>query len=101
MAIIQFSVAPLGTGQTSLSSYVADIHRVLAEEGIEAQLTPMGTIIEGPLETLLGVIAKVHELPFANGADRVLTIIQIDDRRDKPASAAAKVASVREKLGRA
>lgn len=101
MAIVQFSVVPLGTGDTSLSSYVADVHDVLSKSGLPCQLTPMGTIIEGPLEEVLGVIAKVHQLPFARGAGRVMTLINIDDRRDKPATAAAKVASVRQKLGQA
>lgn len=98
MAIVQFTVVPLGTGGTSLSAYVAEVHRVLESSGVEHQLTPMGTILEGPLDQLLGVIRKVHELPFTKGAKRVMTLINIDDRRDKQATAQAKLQSVREKL---
>ena len=98
MAIVQFSVVPLGTGETSLSSYVAQVHRVLRESGLKNQLTPMGTVLEGPLGELLAVIQRVHELPFGQGAQRVMTLINIDDRRDKPATAQGKLDSVRNKL---
>lgn len=98
MAIVQFSVVPLGTGSTSLSAYVAQVQRALASSGLEHQLTPMGTVLEGPLEEILPLIARVHELPFEQGAQRVMTLINIDDRRDKPASMAAKLESVRQKL---
>ncbi len=98
MAIVQFSVVPLGTAGTSLSSYVAQIHQALEHCGLVHELTPMGTIIEGPLDRVLDVIKQVHELPFNAGASRVMTLVNIDDRRDKQATAADKVASVRVKL---
>jgi uncharacterized protein (TIGR00106 family) len=95
VAIVQFSVVPLGTGGTSLSAYVARIHQVLEACGLKSQLTPMGTILEGPLPLVLEVILKVHELPFEQGAARVMTLINIDDRRDKPTTAQGKLDSVR------
>jgi len=98
MAIIHFSVVPLGTKTTSLSSYVAQVQQALAASGVKHQLTPMGTILEGPLDRLLEVISKVHELPFDQGAKRVMTLINIDDRRDKEATAQGKVQSVQRKL---
>ncbi len=99
MAIVQFSVVPLGTGGTSLSSYVANVHKVLASSGLPCQLTPMGTILEGPLDRVLEVIRQAHEVPFGQGAQRVSTHISIDDRRDRAATAQAKVESVLAKLG--
>lgn len=98
MAIAQFSVVPLGTASASLSAYVAEIHTFLAQVPLKCQLTPMGTILEGPLEDILAAVARAHELPFARGAGRVMTTISIDDRRDKPATAQGKVASVLAKL---
>ncbi|MNY66894.1 hypothetical protein D3C86_2043910 [compost metagenome] len=61
-------------------------------------MTPMGTILEGPLDRLFEVIRAVHEVPFLNGAARVSTSIKIDDRRDKPASMEQKMQSVADKL---
>lgn len=100
MAIIEITVIPIGTASTSLSSYVADLHRLLEEapETIQFQMTPMSTIIEGELDELLSVVRRLHEAPFLRGANRVSTSIKIDDRRDKAASMAQKLRSVEEKL---
>jgi uncharacterized protein (TIGR00106 family) len=98
MAIAQFSVVPLGTADTSLSAYIAEIHNILAQSPLQCQLTPMGTILEGPLPDILAAIAQAHEAPFARGARRVMTTISIDDRRDKPSTAQGKVESVLAKL---
>jgi uncharacterized protein (TIGR00106 family) len=59
------------------------------------RLTSMGTIIEGSLDEVLEVIRKMHEVPFSKGASRVVTLLKIDDRRDKPVTMADKVESVR------
>jgi uncharacterized protein (TIGR00106 family) len=99
MAILQFSVVPLGTATTSLSEYVAGVHRVIQDSGVKHHLTPMGTVLEGPLDELLAVVRRCHEAPFAEGAQRVSTTVSIDDRRDRRASAEAKVQSVLDKLG--
>lgn len=99
MALVEVTVIPLGTGDTSLSSFVAGCLKVLQEtEDIKYQLTPMGTIIEGDLARLMQVVSQMHEQPFQAGASRVNTIIRIDDRRDKKGTMAGKVASVEAKL---
>ncbi|MCK8823761.1 MTH1187 family thiamine-binding protein [Fuchsiella alkaliacetigena] len=99
MAIVEVTVVPLGTEDTSLSEYVADCQQVLAaEEEIEYQLTPMGTIIEGDLDEVLAVVRKLHEVPFQSGAKRVSTSVKIDDRRDRKGSMKQKVSSVENKL---
>jgi uncharacterized protein (TIGR00106 family) len=99
LAIVEVTIAPLGTGTTSLSRYVAACHKVLvANPNIKYQLTPMGTILEGDLDQLLAVIREMHEVPFASGAERVSTLIRIDDRRDKNATMEQKIQAVQEKL---
>jgi uncharacterized protein (TIGR00106 family) len=100
MAIVEVTIVPLGTGSPSVSRYVAEVHKVLeqASEPVKFQLTPMSTIIEGDLDDLLAVVRRMHEVPFAKGAQRVSTSIRIDERRDKPASMDQKLQSVREKL---
>ncbi|WIV19603.1 MTH1187 family thiamine-binding protein [Paenibacillus polygoni] len=99
MAIAEVTIIPIGTGSTSLSSYVADLQRVLAEQpGITYELTSMSTIIEGDIADVLAAIAVLHETPFANGAQRVSTSVKIDDRRDRASSSKQKLKSVREKL---
>ena len=101
MAVVEVTVVPLGTGSTSISSYVADCHKVLREaQGIAYQLTPMGTVLEGDLDSIWAVVRRMHEVPFAAGAARVSTMLRIDDRRDKALTMEGKMASVAEKLDR-
>lgn len=97
--IAEVKVVPLGTGDTSLSAYVAEVEKVLAEqEDLETRLTPMSTIIEGDLDKILEAVRKMHEVPFSRGARRVSTQISIDDRRDREASMERKLDSVRKKM---
>ncbi len=98
MAVVEVSITPLGTATTGVSSYVAGCVRIVQESGLSFELTPMGTIIEGELDEILRVIRRMHEAPFAVGAERVSTLIKIDDRRDKAHSMAGKLRSVQEKL---
>ena len=100
MAICSVSVVPIGTGSTSVSSYVAGCHKILAcTEGIKYRLTPMSTVIEGDLKTVLATVVRLHEVPFEKGAMRVLTTMMIDDRRDGELTMDGKISSVEEKLG--
>ena len=99
MAIVEVTIAPLGTGGTSLSRYVADCHKVLmAAEDLKYELNPMGTVIEGDLSRIMEVLRQMHEVPFGAGASRVSTLIRIDDRRDKKSTMSGKVKAVKEKL---
>ncbi len=99
MAIFDVSVVPIGTGGTSLSSYVAECVRILQKEKkIKHELTSMGSNLEGDLKDLLRVVMKMHEAPFKKGAQRVLTSIRIDDRRDKKGTMEGKKRAVEVKL---
>jgi len=97
MAIAEVSIVPLGTRSTSVSRYVAKCMKVLDASGLVYELHGMGTIIEGDLHDLFSVIRKMHEVPFGEGAQRVVTSVKLDDRRDKKATAKEKVESVIEK----
>ena len=98
MVIASLTVTPVGTEGASLSRYVADCARVLDRSGLKHTLTPMGSVLEGPLDEILKVVAEVHEIPFTQGVMRVSTRLTIDDRRDKEATAKGKIQSVEEKL---
>ena len=100
MAVVEVAVIPLGTKTPSVSKYVARALEVLEKENdIKYELTSMETIIEGDLDKVLDLAKKMHEAVFDKEILRVVTIIKIDDRRDKPLSMEGKVKSVQEKLG--
>jgi len=98
MAIMEISVVPIGTKETTLSSYVADCLRVLKQEKVHYELTAMGTNIEGDLKDLIKIALKMHEVPFKKGAPRVLTTLKIDDRRDKRGTLVGKKKAVQSRL---
>ena len=82
MAFMQITIVPVGTGTTSVGNYVADIENFLRDKGIEHTLHDMGTIVTGTPEELFKLAEELHNLPFTKGAQRVVTSITIDDRRD-------------------
>jgi uncharacterized protein (TIGR00106 family) len=98
MAILEISIVPIGTCDTSLSSYVADCLRILKKERVCYELSSMGTNVEGDLKDLLKIALKMHETPFKKGAQRVLTTLKIDDRRDKKGTLEGKKRAVQKKL---
>ena len=100
MAIVEVSIIPMGTETPSVSKYIARAVAVLhGEEDIKYEPTAMGTIIEGDLDRVLVLAKKMHEAVFAAGVMRVVTVIKIDDRRDKISSASSKVESLKRELG--
>ena len=99
MAIAEITVVPSGVGP-SVSEYVARAQKVIDRHPeVKYQLTPMGTVLEGEMDDILEVIKDVHNSTFDERVQRVLTLIKIDERRDKPLSMQGKLESVRARLG--
>ena len=98
MAVMEISVVPVGTDNPSLSHYVAECVAIVKEKGLPYELTSMGTNVEGELRDLLLLAEKMHELPFKRGAQRVLTSIKVDDRRDKGLNIRGKKEAVEKRL---
>ncbi|MCS6994248.1 MAG: MTH1187 family thiamine-binding protein [Anaerolineales bacterium] len=95
--IVEFSIVPIGVG-VSLSEYVAECERILAQSGLNYELHANGTNVEGEWETVFGVIRQCHETLHAKGAPRLYTVIKLGTRTDKPQRMADKVASVKARL---
>jgi uncharacterized protein (TIGR00106 family) len=94
--ICDVAVVPLGTGQTSLSRYVAAVMAVLQHHPtVKSRLTPMSTVLEGEWDAVMAALRAMHEAPFALGALRVSTRLVIDDRRDQAATMESKLEAVR------
>ena len=93
--IAEIHIFPFGTPTASLSRYIAGcIDIVRQAQDITYQISAMGTIIQGPLERVLELAQKMHEVPFTMGVKRVVTSINIDDRRDKAITIESKVKAV-------
>ena len=94
MIISQLSIAPVGK-DISLSKYVKKVINVLKENNITFETNDMATVIETEdLETLFNVVKKAHKAVMESGAQRVITELKIDDRRDKNVTMGAKIKSL-------
>jgi len=78
MAVAQFSVIPVTDG--SLRPYIAAAVDEVRRSGLRFEVGAMATTVEGDLDQLLEVIRKAHDAVLAEGAERVVTSITIDDR---------------------
>ncbi len=99
MALMQITIIPIGTGSTSVGDYVAGVQKLLQKRGCSFELADMGTVVYGPASELLQIAADIHEYPFGCGAQRVVTNIVLDDRRDKEQAIGDKRRAVRARLG--
>ena len=94
MIIAQLSIAPLGVG-TSVSTYVKIVLDTLKKEHVTFHTNPMATVIEiDNLPALFTVVQKAHNAVAAAGAQRIITELKIDDRRDKNATMTSKLSAV-------
>ncbi|HUV80280.1 MAG TPA: MTH1187 family thiamine-binding protein [Candidatus Bathyarchaeia archaeon] len=95
MIIAGITVVPIGTETPSVSKYVAKAVDELRKLGLNPEVTAMGTIFEAEdISLILEAFEAVHESVFAQGAERVVTTLTIDERRDKEGSIRQKVRSV-------
>ena len=98
MAIAAVSISPVGTG-VGVSDYVAAALRVArAQDAVRVRLDPMFTTLEGDLTAIYALIERMQEAVFAAGAERVGTVIKIDDRRDRRVTMEEKLDSAEAKL---
>ena len=98
--MVDLCVVPMGVG-VSVSAYVAECEKIIEAAGLESELHPYGTVIEGEWDAVFGVVKACHERVHELGAPRVFTTLKIGTRTDRAQSMHDKVASVNEKLGRA
>ena len=98
-ALVEFSMFPTEATQ-SKSAFVARVLDIVDKSGLEYQLTPMGTIIEG--ETVEEVLAVINEayVELQKDCERVYSSIKIDYRKGPVGRLNNKVGSVEAKLGR-
>lgn len=95
--IAQFSMVPLGAG-VSLSDRVSRVLRIVRESGIPYKVNPMGTVVEGEWDDVMGLIRKCRD-ELMRDEERLLISISIDDRKGATGRIEGKVAAVERRLG--
>lgn len=78
--LAQISIIPVGTGE-EMKELIAKALKIVDNSELDYQLTSMGTIIEGDWDEIMALVKKCHE-EIRNFADRIVTNITIDDRKN-------------------
>ena len=94
---IDFCLVPLGTG-ISLGPYIAACKRIIEKAGLDHELGPSGTAIEGEWESVFACIKDCHEQVHSLGAQRIYTTLKVNTRSDRQQSFREKVPSVQFEL---
>ncbi len=98
MVILEFSITPLGVGE-SVSKYVARCLEIVEQSGLDYQLHAMGTLVDGELDQVLAVMRRCMEA-VATDCPRVTCAAKLDYRPGHTGRLAKKVEAVEEHLGR-
>jgi len=98
MVLLEFSMSPMDKGE-SLSKYVSRSLEIIDKSGLPYRLNPMGTVIEGDIDQVLGVVKACFE-KMSQDCSRISTIIKMDYREGKSGRLDSKIKSIEEKLGK-
>ncbi|MDT7875828.1 MAG: MTH1187 family thiamine-binding protein [Sulfolobaceae archaeon] len=94
--LVDISVEPIGTNSTSLSKYVRKVFEVLDRLGVKYYPAPSMTTLELDDITKLGyIIREIDDELEKMGVKRIVTLIKVDDRRDKENSIEHKLEVIR------
>ena len=99
--LAELEIIPIGTKSTSLSTLLAEVARLIDGSGLDYRVGPMGTVVEGEWDQIMLLAKQCHQA-LLQSADRVMTTIRIDDRKDQPGPGrmSRKVQSLEAKLGK-
>jgi uncharacterized protein (TIGR00106 family) len=89
-AVAEIQVVPIGVG-VSVRAQVRRAQELIRESGLTVQEHSFGTNVEGDLDTILEVVARIHEALHAEGAPRLSTAIKLGTRTDKEPDLASKL----------
>lgn len=98
MVLMEFSIAPVGEGE-SVSAHVARVIDLVDRSALPYQLTPMGTIVEGEWDEVIGLVSRCFDLLRADFA-RIGLQIKVDYRAGPAGRLKAKTARIEQRLGR-
>ncbi len=91
---IDLCLVPLGVG-VSLSSYLAACQKVIEQTGLDYEIGPNGTAIEGEWDQVFACVRACHEVVHAKGTTRIYTTLKVNTRIDRKQSFREKVPSVK------
>ena len=94
---IDFCLIPLGVG-VSLSPYIAVCGKIIKESGLDYEIGPNGTALEGDWDKVFECVKSCHNALHELGSPRIYTTVKINTRSDVKQSFRTKVPNVISKL---
>lgn len=94
--IAELSLFPVDKGK-SLSPYVARVIDVIRQSGLNFELGPMGTCIEGDWKDVIQVIDRCFEA-MRSESERIYMTLKMDYSQGRQGGLNTKVDSVKNKL---
>ncbi len=98
MLLLEFSMSPLDKGE-SLSKYVAGSLKIVDESGLPYRINPMGTVLEGEWDEVIGVVKACFEKMNAE-CNRISLAVKVDYRKGRSGRLDSKIKSVEGRLGK-
>jgi uncharacterized protein (TIGR00106 family) len=98
MVLLDFSMAPLGKGE-SVAPYVARCLEIVAASGLDYRLHAMGTTLEGEWDQVFAVVTRCFEA-LKRDCPRISCSIKVDYRHGHTGRLETKVRHVEELLGK-
>lgn len=98
MVLLEFAMNPPDRGQ-GVSAHVARILDVIDRSGVTYRLTPMGTILEGSYDEVMGVVRDCFRA-LEPDCPRIGMNLKMDFRAGSESRLASKVDAVERQLGR-
>jgi uncharacterized protein (TIGR00106 family) len=98
MTLMEFSIVPLDKG-ISLSEYVTRAITIIDASGLDYRLNPMGTVVEGEWDELLGLLTRCFR-ELEKDSERINIQAKFDYRKGASGAINGKIKSVEEKAGR-
>ena len=98
MMLLEFSMSPMDKGE-SVSNFVSRSLKIISESGVDYRLNPMGTVLEGEWDDVMGVVKKCYDT-MRSDCKRITCSVKIDYREGKKGRLISKIASVEDKLGK-
>ena len=98
MVLLEFSMSPLGKGE-SVGQYVARSLEIVDKSGVDYRLNPMGTVLEGDWDDVFAVVKQCYER-MRKDCNRISCSIKVDYRKGAEGRLSGKVMSVEKRLGR-
>jgi len=98
MVLLEFSMSPLGKGE-SVGKYVSRSLDIIDKSGVDYRLNPMGTVLEGDWDEVFRVVRQCYER-MRKDCNRISCTIKVDYRKGYSGRLSSKVASVEKHLKR-